>query len=96
MKNKNIIIIDLVENFFNMLCEEIDSTYFPHVKYYGDDKNCSDIHYAVECFSNGVIDYNTLIRLVSIKTNETKNNIHNIVSKYVSSFNDFKYNEKSN
>jgi len=80
-----------VDDFFNKVCQEIDKTYFPEVKYYRDNKNTTKIHHAVELFNNGVLTYNHLIKHLSINTKETKENIHKIVSKYITDFEGYTY-----
>lgn len=81
--------------FFNKLTKELDTTYFPNVKYYRDNKNTTKIHYAAECFNNGVLTYTKLIDKISAACKDTKENIHKIVSKYIADFEGFEYkNEK--
>lgn len=81
----------LVNDFFNKVCSEIDSTYFPEVKYYRDNKSTTKIHYCVELFNNGALTYNEFIKGLSIYTKETEKNIHKIISKYVTDFEDYTY-----
>ena len=84
----------LVEDFFNKLLKELDSKYFPSGKYYRDNEEDAKLHYTVELYSNGCLIYNELIRRISESCNDTKENIHIIVSKYVEDFEGFKYNPK--
>lgn len=79
----------LVPNFFNKLAQEIDGKYFPEVEYYRDNKNTTDIHYAIELFSNGCLTYTKLISRLAKSCNETKDNIHKIVSPHVEDFEGF-------
>jgi hypothetical protein len=81
----------LISEFFTLLTLEIDKLYFPDVKYYRDNKNTTNIHYAIECFSNGVLTYDKLIHTLAKNTKDTKKNIHNIVSKYIEDFEGFEY-----
>lgn len=81
----------LIEDFFNKLTAELDKKYFPEVKYYHDNKNTQAIHYAVECFSNGVLTYNALIAKLARSCGTNKKYIHTIVSKYVTDFEGFNY-----
>jgi len=81
----------LVDDFFNKLAKDLDKKYFPDVKYYRDDKNCTAVHYAIEQFNNGVSTYDKLIKKLSSACKDTKENIHAIVSKYVKDFGDYKY-----
>jgi hypothetical protein len=54
-----------VNDFFYKLVGELDKTYFPTVEYYRDDINCTNVHYAVERFNNGVLSYSKLINILS-------------------------------
>jgi len=81
----------IVDNFHNKLCSEIDKKYFPEVKYYHDNVHTQKIHYAVECFSNGVLTYSKLIDKLSTHTKDTKENIHKIVSDFVIDWQGFTY-----
>lgn len=81
----------LTDNFFNKVAQEIDSTYFPQVKFYRDNVHTTQIHYALELFSNGVSTYPTLINALSLHTRDSKENIHAIVSKYVIDFEEYQY-----
>lgn len=81
--------IEKMSDFFN-LTTELDKKYFPNVKFYRDDKNAVDMHYAVELFNNGVLGYNKLITKLAKSCNDTEKNIHEIVKKYIKTFGDFK------
>lgn len=81
----------IVQDFFNKLVKELDAKYFPEVKYYRDNENTAKIHYTVELFSNGCLTYNKLINTISKHCSDTKENVHEIVSKYVKDFEGFKY-----
>ena len=81
----------LAEDFFNKVNKELDSKYFPDVKYYRDNKKTAENHYAVELYSNGCSAYGTLIQKLSNNCSDTKENIHAIVSKYVEDFEEFVY-----
>lgn len=83
----------LVNDFFNKLLAELDKTYFPTVKYYRDNENCAKVHYAVECFSNGVLGYDELIANLAIYCEDNRPvYLHLIVSKYVLDFEGFEPN----
>jgi hypothetical protein len=75
--------IEKVDDFFNKLAKEIDKKYFPDVKYYRDNKDDADAHYAIELFNNGVIGYDSLIKKLSKSCKDKKENIQNIVNKYI-------------
>lgn len=81
----------LVEDFFNKLAPYLDKKYYPQVKYYHDNKNTQAIHYAVECFSNGVLTYRKFITKLARSCKEDKYTIHEIVKKYVKDFDGFIY-----
>ncbi len=86
--------IKIVSDFFNKVAKDLDGKYFPNVKYYRDDKNCTDVHYALELFNNGVLGYDNLIKKLSKSCGDTKQNIHSIVNKYIQDFGDFKFTSK--
>jgi hypothetical protein len=78
-------------DFFNKVATEIDKTYFPNVKYYRDDENCTKVHYSLELFNNGCLTYRQLIGRLAKSCNETTENIHKIVENYVVSFGSYQY-----
>ena len=51
----------LVKDFFNKLAVELDKIYFPEVKYYRDNEDCTKVHYAIELFNNGCLTYDDFI-----------------------------------
>ena len=81
----------IVDNFFNKVVQELDKKYFPEVKYYMDNKNTTVIHQKTELFNNGCLTYGKLINFIAKACNDTKENIHQIVSKYVEDFQGFEY-----
>lgn len=81
----------LTEDFFNKLLSYLDRMYFPQVAYYMDDHNCAKIHHTVELFSNGCLSYPKLIRILSENCHESQEKIHEIVSSYVTDFEDYKF-----
>ena len=83
--------IQLVPDFFNKAAQEIDKKYFPELKYYRDDDTCAAVHYALERFSNGVINYTLLIKQLAKACNDSKENIHLLVSKHIQDFNGYEY-----
>lgn len=78
--------IQLVPDFFIKAAQEIDKKYFPELKYYRDDDNCAAVHYALECFSNGVYGYHVLIYKLSKACNDTPENIHSIISTHIQDY----------
>jgi hypothetical protein len=85
------IMIHTEQDFFNKVAKEIDTNYFPLVKYYRDDENCTKVHYTLELFNNGCLTYRQLIGRLSKSCNDTTEKIHSIVSKYVISFGSYEY-----
>lgn len=83
--------IHTTQDFFNKVATEIDATYFPTVKYYRDDVNCTNVHSALESFNNGCLTYRQLIGRLAKSCNATTKEIHAIVEKYVVSFGSYKY-----
>jgi len=81
----------IVEDFYNKLASEIRATYFPEVKYYRDDKDCEAAHYAIELFNNGVLGYSQLIEELSVRCDESEDNIHAVVSKYIAEWGNYKW-----
>ncbi len=75
--------IQITPNFFNELCQDIDKTYFPEVKFYRDNKHTEKIHYAVELFNNGCSTYDKLIETLAKETGDSKEKMQMIVSKYI-------------
>ena len=85
-----------VENFFNKVASEIRSTYFPNEDHgRTENKNYWKATVTMENFSNGVLSYDKLIDRLSKSCKETPNKIHEIVSKYVESFEGFEYKLKN-
>jgi len=78
--------IVMVSDWFNSFLGEIDAKYFPNVKYYRDDENDTKVHYAAELFNNGVITYATFVKRLAKACNDTHENIHSILFKYISSY----------
>jgi hypothetical protein len=73
----------IVDNFFNKVVQELDSTYFPTVKYYRDNANCTKVHYATELFNNGCLTYDNYIKRLAKACNDKKTNIEKIINKYL-------------
>jgi len=70
-------------DFFNNVQSELDAKYFPNVKYYGDDKKCTKLHYQTELFNNGCLGYNKYILNVAKLCKDTEDNIKEIVNKHI-------------
>ena len=78
-------------NFFNNVAQKIDATFFPNVKYYRDCESCTKVHYALELFNNGALNYRKLIGRISKATNQTTKAIHEMVETEIISFGSYKY-----
>ena len=81
----------IVSNFFNKLAQDIDKKYFPTVKYYRDDKDCTAVHYSIELFNNGALTYPKLIKRLAKSCKDTESNIHAIVKNYIEDFEGYKF-----
>lgn len=75
--------MEIVNDFFNKLASDIRSTYFPNVKFYRDDKDCTDASYSIELFNNGCLSYNKLVSKLIKTCKDSKENIEAMVNKYV-------------
>lgn len=84
----------IVNDFFNKLAKELGEKYFPTVKYYRDNKDCTAVHYALELFNNGCLTYHELIKRLAKSCRETEANIHAIVSKYIKDFEGYEFEAK--
>lgn len=70
---------------YNGLVQELDSTYFPQVKYYRDNKNTQKIHYSCELFNNGLLSLQEITKRLAKITKETEEKIEQIILKYYES-----------
>jgi len=80
--------ITIASEFFNKTVGELDSKYFPDVRYYRDNKGTTVIHSATELFNNGCSTYSQLIKKIAGACKDTNMNIHIIVSKHIADFGD--------
>lgn len=83
--------ISMTDDFFNKVVTEIDETYFPEIKYYRDNNNCAKVHYTVELFNNGCLTYRQLVGRVAKSCNDTTENLHRMIEKYIVSFGSYNY-----
>lgn len=83
--------IHTTENFYNNVADEIRGKYFKDVAYYRDSEQCTKATYCLELFNNGCLTYRKLIGRLAKACNDTTENIHLIVSKYVVSFGSYNY-----
>lgn len=86
--------IHTVNDFFNKAIAEIRQTYFPDVKYYRDNENCTTATCTMELFNNGCLTYRKLIGRLAKSCNATTKQVHEIVSKYIVSFGAYEYKPK--
>lgn len=82
--------IHIKPEFFNTLVNKLDLTYFPTLKFYRDNDDCAKMHYNVELFNNGCLTYKELINRLAKNCNDTRVNLHNIVSEFIISFGSYK------
>jgi len=78
-------------DFFNVLSSEIRERYFNDVKYYRDDKNCSDAIYSIELFNNGCLTYRAFIGRLAKYCDSNNASIHNIVERHILTFGEYQY-----
>lgn len=83
--------IHISENFFNKVAIDVQSKYFPQVKYYWENENLVKAKYAIELFNNGCLTYRQLISRVSKQVKDTTFNVHQLVSKHITSFGSYDY-----
>jgi hypothetical protein len=69
---------------FNGLVTELDSTCFPQVKYYHDNKDAQKMHYACELFNNGCLSLQEITKRLAKIVKETEEKIEQIILKYYS------------
>jgi len=84
-----------VADFYPKLTEALDNKYFPHVKTlynkHHDDKNAERAHYACELFNNGCSTYKSLISVLSLCCNDSKENLHTLVSQFIQDLENYQY-----
>jgi len=81
----------LINDFYNKLVQDIHNEYFPTIKYLKDDKRGANACYAIECFSNGVIPYATLIKRLATNCKTTPDKLHVKVNMYVTDFEGYEF-----
>lgn len=81
----------LIQDFFNTAASALDKKYFPKVNYYRDNVNTTTIHHTLENFNNGVTTYDNLIRTLAKACNDTEENIHKLVSEFVTDFENYNF-----
>lgn len=64
---------------YNGLVTELDSKYFPEVKYYHDNKNTQKIHYYCELFNNGFSTLSKTVKKIAKITKEKEEKIEKII-----------------
>ena len=69
---------------YNGLVTELDSTYFPQVKYYHDNKSTQKIHRNCELFNNGCLSLQEITKRLAKTVKETEEKIEQIILKYYS------------
>lgn len=69
---------------YNGLVTELDSMYFPQVKYYRDNESTQKMHYTCELFNNGCATLTKTAKTIAKLTKSTEENIKQIILKYYS------------
>lgn len=87
--------IHTTENFFNKCADGIRQRFFPDVKHYRDNDNCTKATYTIELFNNGCITYRTFISRLSKSCGTNNATIHILVEKYIVSFGQYHYKPRS-
>ena len=83
--------IRTVNDFFNKAATDIRERFFPNVKYYRDDENCTAATYAIELFNNGCLTYRAFIGRLAKACNSNNATIHNVIEKHIVSFGEYQY-----
>lgn len=73
----------LTNDFYNDTVSALDKKYFPDVKYYRDDKNCTKVHYQTELFNNGCTNLETYIKRLAKACKDTEENVRAIVMQFI-------------
>lgn len=82
-------------DFYNKVSKDIKLKYFANVRHAVDgNKDYYKYLYDLECFSNGALTYKVLISRLAKSCKETNFNMHELVSKYVTSFGSYEYKPK--
>lgn len=89
--------IHTTQDFYNKVATELRSKYFANENHgKTENKNYHKTSITLEIFNNGGLTYRQLIGRLSKSCEETTENIHKIVEKYVVSFGEYKYRPKKN
>lgn len=67
---------------YNGLTKELDSTYFPQVKYYHDNKSTQKIHYICELFNNGCATLEKTVKQIAKIVKQPEEKIEETILKY--------------
>lgn len=72
----------VVDEFYNKSAKFFTDKYFPDIDHgLTDDKNYRGMRYALECFNNGVISYDKLVKRLSKYCKSTM--IENELNKFI-------------
>ena len=89
--------IHTTQDFFNKVATEVRATYFANENHgRTENKNYHKTSNTLELFNNGCLTYRQLIGRLSKSCEDTTENIHKIVEKYVVSFGSYNYQPKKN
>jgi len=88
--------IHTTEDFYNKVAKEVRATYFPNENHgTTENKNYWKATKTMEDFSNGCLTYRKLIGRLSKSCGETTKKMHELISKYVTSFGSYEYKPKN-
>ncbi len=84
--------IHTTNDFFNKVAIEIRATYFKNEDHgRTNNKKYWDATYAIECFSNGCLNYRKLIGRLAKSCGDSTAEINKIAEKHIVSFGEYRY-----
>lgn len=73
----------LVQDFFNKFAIAIRGKYFPNVEHCTGSTNYIKTTYTIECFSNGVLPYDKMIKQLAKSCGTNGKEIEKVVSEFI-------------
>ena len=87
--------VHTTQDFFNKVAKDIRSTYFPNENHgTTENKNYWKTTKILEDFNNSNLTYKQLIGRLSKTCEDTTENLHTLVEKYIISFGSYEYKPK--